>query len=124
MDNHDLVYRDLQRHLDKLPGGFPVVESGLDINLLKRFFTPEEARITTQLSMKPEPLHRIHRWVRNNGMDMTLTELQLMLDGMMRKGIILTVHEGYDEVHYSNAEFAMGGIFNFQLNRLTEDLLK
>jgi hypothetical protein len=52
-----------------------------------------------------------------------LEDLRLLLDRMMRKGIILTFEEGHSETHYANAEFAMGGIFNFQLNNLTEDLL-
>ena len=124
MDTEDLIYRSLQQHQDRLPGGFPAVESGLDISLLKHFFTPEEAGIAVQLSMKPEPLNRIHRRVKNSGIDMSARELQQLLDDMMLNGIILTVREGYDETHYCNAEFAMGGIFNFQLNRLTEDLLK
>ncbi|MGD9142460.1 MAG: 4Fe-4S binding protein [Dehalococcoidia bacterium] len=124
MDNEDMIYRYLQQHMDRLPGGFPAVESGLDITLLKHFFTPDEAGIALQLSMKPEPLDKIHRRVTNSGRDMSESDLQQMLEDMMRKGIILTVHEGYDETHYCNAEFAMGGIFNFQLNRLTEDLLK
>jgi Na+-translocating ferredoxin:NAD+ oxidoreductase subunit B len=121
MDNRERVYRDLQKYLDRLPGGFPEVESGLDIKLLKRFFTPEEANIAMQLSMKPEPLQRIYGRVRKNGI--TIEELRQILDRMMRKGTILTVEEGYRETHYCNAEFAMGGIFNFQINRLSKELL-
>ena len=121
MDTERKVYRDLQRYLDRLPGGFPAVESGLDISLLKRFFTPEEARLAMQLSMKPEPLERIYSRVRKSGI--SLEELRQMLERMMLQGTILTHEEGYDETHYSNAEFAMGGIFNFQLGRLSRDLL-
>ena len=36
------VYRQLQRHIDNMPIAFPESESGLDIKLLKHFFTPEE----------------------------------------------------------------------------------
>jgi electron transport complex protein RnfB len=111
----------LQRHLDRMPGGFPEVASGLDIKLLKRFFTPEEAGIAVQLSMRPEPLKRIYRRVKHTGI--SVDELRHMLDRTMRKGVILTVEEDYDETHYCNAEFAMGGIFNFQLNNLNEELL-
>jgi ferredoxin len=121
MDTESQVYRNLQRYLDRLPGGFPEVESGLDISLLKRFFTPEEAGLAMQLSMKPEPLERIYSRVRKSGV--SLEELRQTLGRMMRKGTILTHEEGYDETHYSNAEFAMGGIFNFQLGHLTRDLL-
>jgi electron transport complex protein RnfB len=122
MDDDKVVYRALQQHLDKLPGGFPAVASGREISLLQRFFTPEEARMALQLSMKPEPLRKIHRRVRNSGIDITEKELEQRLDAMMRKGIILTVHEGYDETRYCNAEFSTGGIFNFQIGNLAEDL--
>ncbi len=121
MNTESQVYRELQRYLDRLPGGFPEVESGLDVSLLKRFFTPEEARLAMQLSMKPEPLERIFNRVRKSGI--SIEELRRLLDRMMRKGTILTVEEGYDETHYCNAEFAMGGIFNFQINRLSKELL-
>lgn len=120
MNKEDRVYRQLQRYLDRLPVGFPEVESGLDIKLLKRFFTPEEADLAMQLSMQPEPLDRIHRRVRDR---MTAAELKGMLDVMLRKGTILSYEEGYDEPHYCNAEFAAGGIYNFQVDRLSEDLI-
>lgn len=115
------LYRGLQRHLDRMPGGFPEVESGLDIKLLKQFFTPEEAEIAMHLSMRPEPLARVYSRVKCKGI--SIEDLRLLLDSMMRKGIILTFNEGYRETYYGNAEFAMGGIFNFQLNNLTEELL-
>jgi len=121
MNTENQVYRDLQRHMDRMPGGFPEVESGLDIKLVKQLFTPEEAEMTVQLSMKPEPLARIYNRIKDKGM--SIEELRQLLDRMMRKGLILTVEEGYDETHYYNAEFAMGGIFNFQLNNLSKDLL-
>jgi electron transport complex protein RnfB len=121
MDTEEQVYRDLQRYLDRLPSGFPQVESGVDIRLLKRFFTPDEAEIAMQLSMKPEPLMRIYNRVKNTGM--SIEELREMLDRMMRKGSILTLEEGYSETHYRSAEFAAGGIYNFQVERLTEDLI-
>jgi len=121
MATEDQVYRDLQRYLDRLPSGFPQVESGVDIRLLKRFFTPEEAEIAVQLSMKPEPLMRVYNRVKNTGM--SLEELREILDRMMRKGSILTLEEGYSETHYRSAEFAAGGIYNFQVDRLTQDLI-
>ncbi len=121
MDAEIQVYRALQRHLDRMPSGFPEVESGLDIKLLKRFFTPEEAEIAVQLSMRPEPLKRVYQRVKDSGMSME--GLRQALDGMMRKGAILTFEEDYDETHYCNAEFTAGGIYNFQINRLTRELL-
>ncbi|HJX13777.1 MAG TPA: 4Fe-4S binding protein [Dehalococcoidales bacterium] len=122
MDTDTGIYRELQRYLDRLPSGFPAAASGLDIKLLQRFFTPEEAALAMQLSMKPEPLPRIYGRVRKNGM--SLEELKRMLDRMLLKGTVLGFNEGYDETHYSNAEFTAGGIYNFQVDRLSPDLIQ
>jgi len=121
MNIENQVYRDLQRYLDRLPSGFPQLESGVDIRLLKSLFTPEEAKFAMQLSMKPEPLMRIYGRVKDSGM--SIEELRQVLDTMMRKGTILTQEEGYSETHYRSAEFAAGGIYNFQVDRLTTDLI-
>ena len=42
------AYRKLQEHLDKMPVGYPATQSGVEINLLKTIFTPEEANRSTQ----------------------------------------------------------------------------
>jgi len=39
------IYRNLQLHLDNFPIGFPATESGVEIEILKFFFTPLEAMI-------------------------------------------------------------------------------
>ncbi len=121
METGDSVYRALQRYLDRLPAGFPEVGSGLDIKLLRRLFTPEEAALAIQLSAKPEPLRRIYRRVRKDGVP--LEEVQAILERMSRKGTILVSEEGYSEKHYSNASFSVGGIYNYQVDRLTKELI-
>ena len=42
-NKEDNIYRDLQKHMDKLSVGFPVTESGIEIRVLKHLFTPNEA---------------------------------------------------------------------------------
>ena len=37
------VYTRLREHLDRLPAGFPATESGVELRILKRLFTPDEA---------------------------------------------------------------------------------
>jgi electron transport complex protein RnfB len=39
------VYERLARHLDQLPAGFPKTESGVELRILKRLFTEEEAEL-------------------------------------------------------------------------------
>jgi len=122
MTNESVIYHDLQKHLDKLPAGFPATESGAEIPLLKRLFTPEEAEMAMHLSMKPEPLKRIYNRVKKSGI--SIEELQKLLNLMVYKGIALAHEEGYKERHYSNATFSTPGIINYQLdNRLTKDLM-
>ena len=121
METGDLIYRQLQKYLDRLPAGFPEVESGLDIRLLKRLFTPEEAGLAIQLSMKPEPLRRIYGRVKKSGI--SSEELKKLVDQMAHKGTILVSEEGYSEKHYSSAAFSVGGIYNYQVDRLTKDLI-
>ena len=45
MDKISEVYRKLARHLDNLPGGFPSTESGVELRILRRLFTPEDAEL-------------------------------------------------------------------------------
>jgi electron transport complex protein RnfB len=122
MDTETRIYRELQKRLDSLPSGFRTTESGSDIRILKRFFTPEEAQVAIQLSMKPEPLKRLHRRVKNSGI--TIEQLQRILDRMLLKGTVIVKQEGYREKHYCNAEFGAGGIYDFQVDRLTEDMIQ
>ena len=42
---NDEIYRRLAQVLDTLPNGFPATESGVEIRLLKRVFTPEQAEV-------------------------------------------------------------------------------
>ena len=39
------IYQKLARHLDNLPGGFPPTETGVELRILRRLFTPEQAEL-------------------------------------------------------------------------------
>jgi electron transport complex protein RnfB len=124
MGSDDRIYRDLQEHLDRSPSGFPATESGADIRLLKHLLTTEEARIATMLStMKAETVKRIHKRVRHEGMNISITELQKKLDHMVHKGTILTFSGSQGERLYKNVGVSAGGMIDFQVNRLTKDFI-
>jgi electron transport complex protein RnfB len=53
------IYRFLQRHRDKQTVGFPATLPGSDLRLLRRIFTPDEAKIAPHLSCKPASLDEI-----------------------------------------------------------------
>ena len=43
------IYERLAQHLDNLPGGFPRTESGVEVRILRRLFTPEDAELALHL---------------------------------------------------------------------------
>jgi electron transport complex protein RnfB len=124
MPAEDQVYRDLQEHLNRSPSGFPAAKSGADVRLLKRLLTPEEAHIALNLStFKPEPLQRIYHRARLSGIPFSAEELRQKLEKMERQGTILGFEKGYREKHYKNVGVSAGGMIDFQVNRLTPDLV-
>ena len=53
------LYGKLRKHLDNQPGGFPKTQSGAEIDILKRFYTPEQAKIALKMTTIPEPAVKI-----------------------------------------------------------------
>ena len=58
---NDDLYRRLQQHLDRMPVPYPATESGVELRILQRLFSPEEARLALCLSMIPERVTVIRR---------------------------------------------------------------
>ena len=59
----DDLYRQLQRHLDKMPVPYPATASGVELRILKQLFSEQDARLTLCLSAIPERLKTIRRRV-------------------------------------------------------------
>ena len=115
------VYKELQKHLDKMPVGFPTMESGLELRVLQFVFTPEEAKLATYLNYQPEPLKKIYRRVKKTGI--SIEELEEKLDMMYRRGEInfgKRIEEGKEIKYYTAAPFAIG-FYELQLNRITKE---
>ena len=121
MDSETQIYYNLQQHLEGSAAGFSATESEIGIRLLRHLFTPEEAIVATQLSTKPEPVKNIFKGLKGSGM--SLEKLQQILDQMAHKGTVMVNQEGYEEKQYSHAGLDIGGIYYFQVERLTEDLI-
>jgi len=115
----DDVYRRLQKHIDDLPIAYPATPSGVEISILKRLFTPEEAEVALSLSAVPEPVEKIHRRVPGH----TESELERILDRMVEKGSIFggrLLASGKGK-RYSRAPLAIG-MYEAQVDRLTKEL--
>lgn len=111
------VYQRLAKHLDKMPGGFPATEDGLEIRILKRLFTPEQAELATHLVLLPEPAPVVARRA-----GLSLSETQQMLTEMADRGLIYDYHTPGKEPLYMGYHFIVG-IWEFQVNRLDLKLI-
>jgi len=117
----DDVYRALQRHLDGMPVGFPATSSGVELRILKRLFSPEEAKIAVQLPFSPRGSESLDSIVaRVSGLGMIREQLEQFLDGMVSKGLLNFKREG-EVKFYSGAQW-MIGIYEYQVNKLSPEL--
>jgi len=119
METEDGVYRVLQQHLDRQDVGFPATKSGAEIRILKRLFSPEEARLALHLTYKPAPLGRICELAGRSGMPRDRVES--MLENMATNGAIERIEKDGTR-HYRTLPLIVG-MFEYQLGRLTPEFL-
>ena len=111
------VYERLAAFLDGLPSGFPRTESGVEIRILKRLFTQEEAALASHLSMWSEPVETIAQRVNK-----PVHELADILYQMSRKGLIIRSDRSEGPM-YMAAQYVIG-IWEYHVNSLDVDLIK
>jgi ferredoxin len=118
------IYRKLQKHLDKMPVGYPATESGIEIKILKHLFTPEQVKISLKLNFMADPLPKIYRKLKKSGF--SIEELEKKLDEMYFNGLINRgiVNEGEAETKYYGSAPYVIGFFEYQLNRLTPEFFR
>lgn len=118
------IYKQLQDHLNEtLPIGIPPVKSGSGVRLLKSLFAPEEAKIAMYLRFgwerDLEPLDVIYERAKESGI--SIKKLEEILDRMVQKGLLM--HKKEEGIKYYGNALLMVGMFEFQVNRLTEDFI-
>ena len=91
----DEVYRRLVEHLDRLPDGFPPSETGADVALLKRLFTPQEAELAVHLSLDREEARAIAERA-----GLPLPEAERRLEEMADKGLIRPIYAEGEPTRY------------------------
>jgi Na+-translocating ferredoxin:NAD+ oxidoreductase subunit B len=79
------ILRQLQQHLDRQAVGFPASRSGADLRLLKRFFTPEEAKLALHLTFRPATTQAVADHAKCEFAEPRIVEL---LASMLLKGAI------------------------------------
>jgi len=120
MDEETDVYGRLQQHLDNMPVGYPATETGVELRLLKRLFTPEQARIALALDYTFRTAEQIHERLPELGM--SIRELETKLEEMADLGnTFAKIKDGVTV--YANLPFAVG-MYELQVNRLNPEFLK
>ena len=109
------IYTQLREFMDKMPGGYPGTESGIEIRILKRLFSPDHAALMLNLKPVYEEASTIAQRI---GMDKAKAEEKL--EDMAKSGLIFRLREG-EKVMYRPISFLVG-VFEFQLYRLDREL--
>jgi len=105
------IYEKLRARLDDLATGCPATESKIEIRLLQRLFTEEEAELFLQLSpflQKPEDVAA--------QLNRDAESISTTMEHMARKGLLFRKRQG-DRVRYAAVPYVVG-IFEHQLARM------
>jgi len=113
--SRDDVYRTLAHRLDAIPNGFPATESGVELRLLAKIFTPEEAALAGVMRLTYEPAADI---AARAGVDPDVA--YRTLKRMVRKGQIL-VTKGQGQLVFRLMPFAVG-FYEEQLPRMDAEM--
>ena len=109
------VYRRLAQRLDAIPHGFPATASGVELRLLARIFTPQEAALASVMKLAYEPAGEI---AARAGVDPDAA--YKTLKGMARQGLI-RVRRGDEGLVFALLPFVVG-FYEAQLPRLDAEL--
>ena len=111
-------YEQLATFVDQLPAGYPRTESGVELRILHKLFTPEEAELFMHLTLLgEEPQVVAHR------AKLPVDIVSQRLDEMEKKGLVMGIHRSGKPTAYLAQHFAVG-FWEGQTNRLDRELVE
>jgi len=111
----ETTYQRLARWLDSLPNGFPATKSGVELELLAKLFTPEEAALAATLRLSHEPAEAIAERA-----EIDTDEAYRMLKKLAKRGLI-RAKRGENELVFGILPFVVG-FYEESLPRMDEEL--
>ncbi|MDT8305703.1 MAG: 4Fe-4S binding protein [Anaerolineae bacterium] len=111
-------YERLAEHLDRLPGGFHRTESGVEMRILRRLFSPDQAALALHLTLIPEEARVV---ARRAGIG--VEEAEARLEKMARSGLITSLHPKERPAKYMATQ-AIVGFYEFQVAWMDEDFAR
>lgn len=109
------VYEKLRKRLDDLGTGYPETESRVEIRILKKLFTEDEAELFLKLSPLLESPQDV---AKKLGLDPSETAERMEI--MAKKGLIFR-HKKENQSRYCAVPYVVG-IYEFQLGTVDRDL--
>ncbi|MFX0042506.1 MAG: ATP-binding protein [Candidatus Hodarchaeota archaeon] len=119
-EREQTIYQNLQKHLDQFPVGFPASATGIELKMLEHLFTEEEAFIATKLTWEYDSLNNIYN--RLSDSDISIENLEQILDNMIKKGLIKYKKEN-NKLLYANIPLVVG-IYEYQVDKATLEFLE
>jgi Na+-translocating ferredoxin:NAD+ oxidoreductase subunit B len=113
------IYEQLREGMDKIGSGFNATESGVEIKILKRLFTAEEAQMYLACTQKMEPIAAIAR-----RLNLKPERIAPVLKQMAKKGLLFSSPskaKGETPTHFAAAPW-LGGLMEVQTFTMDGDL--
>ncbi|MBI5118875.1 4Fe-4S binding protein [Candidatus Poribacteria bacterium] len=110
----DCVYERLRAFLDRMPGGFPSTDSGIEIRILRKLFAPDEAEITPHLNECLEEVSAIAKRVGR-----AESEISEKLEHMAREGLIFRYRDEGKTLYRANP--FVPGLFEFHQHKVDRE---
>jgi ferredoxin len=111
------VYYELREQLDQYSVGFPTTASGVEMKILEKLFTEEEAQMYLKLSMMLETPESVAERLKQDP-----KKVADLLDTMADKGLLFRQRKD-GLARYGVAPFVIG-IWEYQVKTLDEELAK
>jgi Na+-translocating ferredoxin:NAD+ oxidoreductase RNF subunit RnfB len=111
------VFRKLQERLDMYAVGFPATESGIELEILRRLFSEDDAILFMELS----PMLELPGSVAQRT-GKPLSEVSAHLEDMAGRGLLFRLKKG-ETVKYGAIPF-LPGIMEYQVKRLDRELVE
>jgi Na+-translocating ferredoxin:NAD+ oxidoreductase subunit B len=108
------VYYDLREQLDQYSMGFPSTESGVELKILEKLFSEEEANLYLNLSMMLEAPESVAQRI---GQD--TAAVAALLERMFQGGLIFRLKKG-ESAKYGAVPFVVGA-FEYQLKDMDRE---
>ena len=110
----DSVYRKLREQLDQYSVGFPTTHSGIEMKILRKLFTEDEAGIFLDMSLLLEESASV---AKRTGRDEEKTAEAI--ENMAQKGLIFRKRMD-DTIKYAAVPFLVGS-YEFQVGRMDKE---